>query len=96
MHPPATAEERCWPSAGVLSVAAPWPACLPACTHVQVAPVLRFLDVGYNANITIQDVGPPERVISGFAPELFGVPLGDDDVKATRTFTRGGAMYYNW
>ena len=40
-----------------------------------VAPVLRFIDVGFNADIRIEELGPPDRLISGFAPELFGSPL---------------------
>ena len=42
---------------------------------VVVAPVLRFLDVGFNADVHIEELGPPEKLISGFAPELFGSPL---------------------
>ena len=42
---------------------------------VVVAPVLRFLDVGFNADIRIEELGPPEKLIGGFAPELFGSPL---------------------
>lgn len=42
---------------------------------VVVAPVLRFIDVGFNADIRIEEIGPPEKLISGFAPELFGAPL---------------------
>ena len=40
-----------------------------------VAPVLRFQDVGFNADIRIEELGPPEKLIGGFAPELFGSPL---------------------
>lgn len=42
---------------------------------VVVAPVLRFIDVGFNADIRIEELGTPDRLISGFAPELFGSPL---------------------
>ena len=42
---------------------------------VVVAPVLRFQDVGFNADIRIEELGPPEKLIGGFAPELFGSPL---------------------
>ncbi len=42
---------------------------------VVVAPVLRFLDVGFNADVHIEELGPPDKLISGFAPELFGSPL---------------------
>jgi hypothetical protein len=42
---------------------------------VVVAPVLRFIDVGFNADIRIEEIGSPDKLISGFAPELFGAPL---------------------
>lgn len=42
---------------------------------VVVAPVLRFMDVGFNADVHIEELGPPDKLISGFAPELFGSPL---------------------
>ncbi len=42
---------------------------------VVVAPVLRFIDVGFNADIRIEELGSPEKLIGGFAPELFGSPL---------------------
>jgi hypothetical protein len=42
---------------------------------VVVAPVLRFADIGFNADIRIEEIGPPDRIIAGFAPELFGTPL---------------------
>lgn len=42
---------------------------------VVVAPVLRFADVGFNADVRIEELGGPDRIISGFAPELFGTPL---------------------
>ena len=37
--------------------------------------MLRFIDVGFNADVRIEEIGPPEKLISGFAPELFGSPL---------------------
>lgn len=42
---------------------------------VVVAPLLRFIDVGFNADVRIEEIGPPGKLISGFAPELFGSPL---------------------
>lgn len=44
---------------------------------IVVAPVLRFVDVGYNADIRINELGPPEKIIAGFSPELFGKPLDE-------------------
>ena len=63
---------------------------------VVVAPVLRFLDIGFNANIKIEDVGSPDKLISGFAPELFGGPLNDEDVLSTATVLKDGRSYYEW
>lgn len=28
-----------------------------------------------NADVRIQDLGPPEKIISGFNPEIYGGPL---------------------
>jgi len=63
---------------------------------IVVAPVLRFLDVGYNADVRIGELGPPDKIISGFAPELFGSPIVDGDVLATETATKDGLDYYYW
>ena len=43
--------------------------------EVVVAPVMRFKDIEFNANVKIEDIAPPERIISGFALEIFGAPL---------------------
>lgn len=40
--------------------------------QVVVAPVLRFADVGFNADVRIDQINSPDAIISGFAPELFG------------------------
>lgn len=32
-------------------------------------------DIDFNANVKIEDVAPPDRLISGFALEMFGSPL---------------------
>lgn len=63
---------------------------------VVVAPVLRFLDIGFNANLKIEDVGPPDKLIAGFAPELFGGPLNEEDVLSTETISKDGRSYYQW
>ncbi|KAG2444064.1 hypothetical protein HYH02_009007 [Chlamydomonas schloesseri] len=63
---------------------------------VVVAPVLRFMDVGFNAKVSLKDVGPPQRVIEGFGPELFGKPLDEDDVVATEVVNQDGGLYYKW
>lgn len=61
---------------------------------VVVAPVLRFADVGYNANVRIDELAPPERIIAGFGPELFGAPLDDGDVLSMETVLKDGVPYY--
>lgn len=50
---------------------------------IVVAPVLRFMDVGFNADVRIEQIGPPAKIIAGFAPELFGKPLDEEDVRET-------------
>uniref|UniRef100_A0A7S3CD96 PsbP C-terminal domain-containing protein n=1 Tax=Chloropicon roscoffensis TaxID=1461544 RepID=A0A7S3CD96_9CHLO len=67
---------------------------------VVVAPVLRFMNVGYNADVRIEDIGPPEKVLNGFAPEILGGPVEDDDLLKEETMTKnlGGEplTYYIW
>ena len=43
-----------------------------------------------------QDLGPPDRLILGFAPELIGGPLPDDAVSATEVVKKEGHTYYQW
>lgn len=57
-------------------------------------PVCR--DVGYNANVTMDFLGPPDKIIAGFGPELFGAPLLDDDVTDTKVYKKGNDLYYQW
>jgi len=64
--------------------------------EIIVAPVLRFLDVGYNADIQIKDIGNSDKLIEGFAPELFGAPLEDGDVLSSDTFSKKNITYYTW
>lgn len=42
---------------------------------IVVAPVLRFADVGFNADVRLKELGSPDKMIGGFGPELFGSPL---------------------
>lgn len=63
---------------------------------VVVAPVLRFRDVGYNANVSMEFLGEPDKIIAGFAPELFGAPLLEDDVIDTEVYKQGDMTYYQW
>lgn len=64
--------------------------------QVVVAPVLRFADVGFNADVRIEKLGPPDRIIAGFHPELFGRPMDDEDLVATAVKDKGGLKYYEW
>lgn len=59
-----------------------------------VAPVLRFIDVGFNASVKIEDIGPPMKLIQGFGPELFGKPIDDEDIIKTETDSINGLTYY--
>ena len=43
--------------------------------EVVVAPVMRFKDIDFNANVRIEDIATPDKIISGFALEIFGAPL---------------------
>ena len=63
---------------------------------VVVAPVLRFMDVGFNADLRIEGLGPPDRIIAGFAPEIFGKPLDEDSVTDTQVVSVNGMTYYRW
>lgn len=63
---------------------------------VVVAPVLRFMDVGFNADVRIEEIGSPELLITGFAPELFGKPLEEDEILSCNTVKKGNLTYYEW
>lgn len=64
---------------------------------VVVAPVLRFVDVGFNANIKIEQIGTPDKIIQGFGPELFGKPIDDEDILDTQVEqSPAGLTYYYW
>jgi hypothetical protein len=60
---------------------------------VVVAPVLRFRDIGNNANVNLEFLGPPDKIIAGFAPELFGAPLNDGDVLDTQVYKKANGTY---
>ncbi|PSC73193.1 domain-containing 4 [Micractinium conductrix] len=61
---------------------------------VVVAPVARFKDIPFNTSVTIKDLGSPEVLISGFAPELYGEPLGEEDILDVQEVTKDGQPYY--
>ena len=59
---------------------------------------MRFRDVGVNADVRIDELGTPEQIIAGFAPEIFGGPISDeDDIFKTEIITKDGDVpYYFW
>ena len=63
---------------------------------IVVAPVMRFADVGFNSDVRIDKLGNPDKMISGFGPELFGSPLQDGDVVDTQIIEKDGVKFYNW
>ena len=44
---------------------------------VVVAPILRFADVGFGADVRISQLGTPEKMISAFGPEIMGTNVDD-------------------
>ncbi|XWS25025.1 hypothetical protein CRYUN_Cryun27aG0035400 [Craigia yunnanensis] len=61
---------------------------------VIVAPVLRFADnLGQNA--TIETIGPPEKVINAFGPEVIGENV-EVKVLSINTAKHDGRMYYQY
>ena len=63
---------------------------------IVVAPVMRFADIGFNSDVRINELGNPDRLISGFGPELFGSPLQDGDVLDTQITEKEGVKFYQW
>jgi hypothetical protein len=43
---------------------------------------------------TAQNLGTPKKIIQGFAPELFGKPVDDEDIFETDVKEHGGLTYY--
>ena len=44
----------------------------------------------------LQDLVTSEQLISGFAPELIGQPLGEGDVLDSAQVTKNGLLYYTY
>ena len=61
---------------------------------VVVAPVARFADIGFNADVRLETLVGIDALIAGFAPELIGAPLGDGDVVSQEAVKRGDLTYY--
>ena len=45
------------------------------CSERLSRPAVWRVDIGFNANVTIEELGSPDKIIQGFAPELYGSPL---------------------
>lgn len=61
---------------------------------VVVAPVLRFAD-NLGDNATIEKIGPPEKVISAFGPEVIGENV-EGKVLSTEVTEYSGRKYYQF
>ncbi|KAL4422711.1 hypothetical protein ABPG75_008908 [Micractinium tetrahymenae] len=61
---------------------------------VVVAPVARFRDIPFNTSLDIEALGSPDQLIAGFAPELYGGPLQEDDIVDMKVVSKGGMSYY--
>lgn len=51
---------------------------------------------GLLADVRIDQLNKPENIIAGFAPELFGRPLDDEDVLRQEVLKKGDITYYEW
>ncbi|XP_010930636.2 psbP domain-containing protein 4, chloroplastic [Elaeis guineensis] len=60
---------------------------------VIVAPVLRFADLGENARI--EQIGPPEKVINAFGPEVIGENV-EGKVLSMEVAEHSGRTYYQY
>lgn len=64
---------------------------------VVVAPVMRFADIPFNADVRIEMLGSPDKLIRGFAPELIGQPLEDRQILSASTAEEeDGLTYYRF
>ncbi|KAB5568514.1 hypothetical protein DKX38_002307 [Salix brachista] len=61
---------------------------------VIVAPVLRFAD-NLGENATIEQIGPPEKVINAFGPEVIGENV-EGKVLSTNVEEHSGRRYYQY
>lgn len=52
---------------------------------------MRFADIPFNADVRVQDLGDPLKLLRGFAPELFGQPLEDGQIVSVNTTEVTGA-----
>lgn len=62
---------------------------------VVVAPVMRFANIGFNANVKIDELGSPQKMIEGFGPEILGQNV-DEILESTSTRKVDGVTYYDY
>lgn len=48
------------------------------------------------SDVRIDQLNKPENIIAGFAPELFGKPLDDEDVLRQEVLKKNDVTYYEW
>jgi hypothetical protein len=61
-----------------------------------LAPVLRFANVEEGENPTIEELVPITNLILGFAPEVLGQPVNEEQIKSMEKDTRNGLTHYNY
>lgn len=47
-------------------------------------------------DVRIDQLNKPENIIAGFAPELFGRPLDEEDVLRQDVIKKDDVTYYEW
>merc|ERR1740138_1850308 len=64
---------------------------------VILSPVMRFSDRGFNADVRLDELGTPQKMISGFGPEIMQQNV-DDLVESTETRKdkTTGLTYYDY
>jgi hypothetical protein len=63
---------------------------------IVLAPVLRFANVEDGENPTIEELVPITNFILGFAPEVLGQPVNEEQIKSMEKDTRNGLTHYNY
>lgn len=58
--------------------------------------LLRLSSLCCHADVRIEQLNKPENIIAGFAPELFGRPLDEEDVLSQDVLQKDGITYYSW
>lgn len=68
----------------------------PGDMAIIVAPVLRFTNVGFGADVRITELGSPEKMLLGFGPEITGGPIDEDMIEKVSTRTDKDIPYYDY